>query len=110
MQVEKKEAGVPKALGLTFEQWVNERLGGYVKMSVAERIKAVEELKAEGHSGRDIASVLGVGETSVRRASTPSGAPDNKTANENNSADEAVAPNRAPVTGKFSTLMVKRSL
>jgi hypothetical protein len=40
---------VPKALGFTTEQWVNDRLGGYVKMSIAERREAVKELAAEGH-------------------------------------------------------------
>jgi protein gp37 len=59
--------GVPKALGLTTEQWVKDRIGGYVKMSIPARREAVAELAAEGQSNREIAKVLGVDETTVRR-------------------------------------------
>jgi hypothetical protein len=58
--------GVPKALGLTTEQWVNERLGGYVKLARDDRREAVKELKAEGHSNVEIGKVLGVAEGTVR--------------------------------------------
>ncbi len=40
-----KRLGVPQALGLTVDAWVNQRLGGYVRMSVEDRRKAVKELK-----------------------------------------------------------------
>lgn len=62
-----KKLGVPKALGLSTDQWVNDRLGGYVKLSVDDRRKAVAELKQNGESTRAIAEVLGVDERSVRR-------------------------------------------
>ncbi len=53
-----KNLGVPKALGLSTEDWVTQRLGGYIKLSIAERREAVAELKAEGASNREIAGVL----------------------------------------------------
>jgi hypothetical protein len=59
--------GVPKALGLSVEQWVQDRLGGYIKLSVSERREAVQELKKEGHSNRDVAAIVGVDEATVRR-------------------------------------------
>lgn len=52
--------GVPKALGLTTREWVRERLGGYVDMSIADRQKAVAELDDEGLSAQKTADVLGV--------------------------------------------------
>jgi N6-adenosine-specific RNA methylase IME4 len=59
--------GVPKALGLSTDQWVKERLGGYIKLSVEERRNAVAELKAEGHSQREIAAITGVDEITTAR-------------------------------------------
>jgi hypothetical protein len=53
--------GIPDALGLTTQEWVEHRLGGYVKLAIPERREAVRELVAEGMSQRQIASVLGVG-------------------------------------------------
>jgi len=61
-----KRLGVPKALGLTTEQWVNDRLGGYIKREVEERREIVKELVAEGMSQRGISEVLGVDEGTVR--------------------------------------------
>jgi hypothetical protein len=84
---------------MTVEEWVNERLGGYVKLAVPERHDAVIELKAEGHSNRDIASILGVGETSVRRATAPNGAPESEFPNETPVFDAGAAPNGAPESG-----------
>lgn len=56
-----KRLDVPKTLGLTTAQWVNDRLGGYVRLSVDERREAVKQLTAEGDSQREIADVLGIG-------------------------------------------------
>ncbi len=61
-----KRLGVPKALGLNTEQWVNDRLGGYVRQSVAERREAIKELTVEGESNRAIGKILGVDEGTVR--------------------------------------------
>jgi N6-adenosine-specific RNA methylase IME4 len=69
-----KRLGVPKALGLTTEQWVNDRLGGYVRMSVADARKAVTELSQEGHSIREIAEITGISKSAVGRA-VPNGTP-----------------------------------
>jgi len=91
-----KKLGVPKALGLSTEQWVRDRLGGYVRMSVADRRQAVSELAANGDSNREIASVLGVGEATVRRDTAPNDAPESEPAQEIKDLDDAAAPNGAP--------------
>jgi hypothetical protein len=52
--------GVPKALGLTVEQWVQGRLGGYVKLAVTERRPAVAALTTEGLSQRQVAACSGL--------------------------------------------------
>ena len=53
--------GVPKALGFeNTRQWVEERLGGYVKLSITERIEATKQLTDQGMSQREVADVLGV--------------------------------------------------
>ena len=62
-----KRLGVPQALGLTVQEWVEQRLGGYVRMSVAERRDAVTELAEEGCSQRGIAQVIGVTPATVNR-------------------------------------------
>ena len=59
--------GVPKALGLDVDAWVKQRLGGYVRLSVEERQPAVAELKAQGHSNREVAQIVGVDKETVRR-------------------------------------------
>lgn len=45
----------------------SERLGGYVRMQVPDRLKAVAELSKEGLSNVKVAEVLGIDETTVRR-------------------------------------------
>lgn len=64
LQAEK--LGVPKALGVTQNQWVNDRLGGYVKYEVDKRRAIVDELSKEGESNLAIAGALGVSEATVR--------------------------------------------
>src|SRR5690606_4836502 len=66
-----KKLGVPQALGLTVREWVETRLGGYVRMSIEERKQAVLELAEEGHSQREIGEVLGVSEATVNRDLKP---------------------------------------
>lgn len=61
-----KKLGVPKALGLSVDEWVHQRLGGYVRLSINDRREAVEELSDEGLSNRAIGEVLGVDESTVR--------------------------------------------
>jgi N6-adenosine-specific RNA methylase IME4 len=60
-----KRLGVPQALGLSVDQWVTQRLGGYVKMNVEDRRKAVSELAASGESTRSIADVVGTSKSTV---------------------------------------------
>jgi predicted transcriptional regulator len=62
-----QRVGIPEALGMTTKQWVTERIGNYVKLSVPERKEAVKELAAEGMTEREIAGVLGIGKTAVHR-------------------------------------------
>lgn len=60
-----EKLGVPKALGLSTRDWVEQRLGGYVRLSVEERHGAVKELTDEGLSTRQIAAVTGVSHMTV---------------------------------------------
>lgn len=62
-----KRLGVPKALGMEVDDWVQKRLGGYVKMSIAERREAVAELAADGMKEREIAAVIGASQSTVHR-------------------------------------------
>lgn len=62
-----KRLGVPKALGLSVEQWVSKRLGGYIRMNVEDRRTAAAELAADGHSTREIGDVLGVDHATAAR-------------------------------------------
>lgn len=59
--------GIPQALGLSTREWVEQRLGGYVRLSVSERREAVAELTAEGMSSPQIAEVIGVSDQTVLR-------------------------------------------
>lgn len=62
-----KALGVPKALGLTDEQWLQKYLGTYIQMGVAQRYDAVLAAKAAGLSNRKIAKAAGVVEGTVRK-------------------------------------------
>ena len=65
--------GIPEALGLTTQDWVEQRLGGYVRLTVSDRRKAAKELTAPpeeggmGMSGPEAADVLGVSDETVYR-------------------------------------------
>ncbi len=67
--------GVPAALGIITGEWVEGRLGGYVRLSLPERRAAVAELTGPGEDGgqglskREAAEVLGVSEGTVRNDS-----------------------------------------
>ncbi len=61
-----QQEGIPAALGLTTEEWVNKHLGGYVKMQVPDRRQAVAKLTRAGLSTRQIGAVLGVAKDTVR--------------------------------------------
>jgi len=61
--------GVPKALGLSTQEWVKQRLGGYVRQSIPDRRATTAEMRAEGYSPGEISAVLGVSEMTVSRDS-----------------------------------------
>ena len=61
-----KKLGVPKALGLTVREWVEVKLGGYVKTNAAERKEAALELKANGLNNVEVGGILGCDESTVR--------------------------------------------
>lgn len=75
--------GVPKALGLSTRDWVEQRLGGYVRMGINERKEAAKELADEGMKQREIAAVLGVSPMTVNRDLGP-------VSNDTGGNDEAV--------------------
>lgn len=90
--------GVPDALGMDTDDWVRERIGGYVRLGLDERRAAVKELTdPDGEfqlSQRQAAEVLGVGKDTVRRdllggASAP---PDGPPEGESDEATGASAP------------------
>jgi transcriptional regulator with XRE-family HTH domain len=62
-----KRLGVPEALELTTREWVEDRLGGYVRLSIPERREAVVELAEDGLSQREVAEVLGIDQATVSR-------------------------------------------
>jgi N6-adenosine-specific RNA methylase IME4/predicted transcriptional regulator len=52
---------VPKALGYrSTKEWVNQRVGGYIKIDIGERRELAKKLTGEGYSQRDAADILGV--------------------------------------------------
>src|SRR5262245_20869527 len=65
--------GIPAALGLSTRDWVEQRLGGYVRVSISDRRDAVAELTApeedagQGRANVEAADVLGISEPTVRR-------------------------------------------
>lgn len=83
-----EKLGVPKALGLSTEDWVKSRLGGYVRLSIAERREAVSELAEEGRSNRDIAGVLGVSKDTVRNDKAGDKSPGDQKNPKNNDGDD----------------------
>lgn len=63
--------GVPRKLGLTTEEWVKGRLGGYIRLEIEERRDAARQLTAEGHSQRETADILGVSPATVNADLSP---------------------------------------
>ena len=107
-----KRLGVPKALGMITEQWVNQALGGYVKMSIPERREAVKELAAEGCSTRDIEGILGVGHGIVIRDAGPNGpaaTPNGAEIDENSAATPCRRSTTPPSRLRRSALTGRRS-
>jgi phage N-6-adenine-methyltransferase len=67
--------GVPAALGLSTEEWVRGRLGGYTRLAVDERREAHRELSDQGLSQRQIAERTGVHRRTVERDLAGANAP-----------------------------------
>lgn len=59
--------GIPDALGLSTRDWVEQRLGGYVRLQISDRREAVAQLAEEGMTQREIADVIGVDRSTVTR-------------------------------------------
>ncbi len=63
--------GIPQALGLTTKEWVEHRLGGYVKLAITERRQVVKHLTdkvaqgGEGLGAPEAAEVLGVSDQTI---------------------------------------------
>jgi hypothetical protein len=87
---------IPKALGLSVDEWVKDRLGGYVKMSVAEGTGIALELKAEGYSNVAAAEILGVDEKMIRNYTSENSDVENKNSNKNNRGHETASENSEP--------------
>jgi hypothetical protein len=112
--------GAPEALGLTTEDWVKTRLGGYVRMAIPERREAAKELEGEGLSQRQIAAVIGVAQKTVDRdlseSSDSKPATPTHTSESNDSADddypevpgEYVDPDTGEVLGPNDAMRVLR--
>jgi transposase-like protein len=92
-----QKLGVPKALGLTTEEW-QERIGGYVRLSVPERREAVAELAEEGLSIRETAAVLGTSATTVHndQQAVQNGTPDSQNPTISGLEPEQVVQNGTP--------------
>lgn len=60
--------GIPAALEMSTREWVEQKLGGYVRLSIEERREAAKELtEGEGLSNVKAAEILGVSKDTVRR-------------------------------------------
>jgi hypothetical protein len=92
-----KRLGVPQALGLTTETWVQDRLGGYVRMSVEERRPAVKELSNDGYNNVEIGEVLGIDERTVRRDSSANAEPIEENTSNNNNKQPNGSANAEPI-------------
>lgn len=91
--------GVPAALGYAdTKAWVQERLGGYVRLSIEERREAVAELKEQGKSTREIAGVLGVSNSTVHEdiETVRNRTDDQPQADQDNGSESSAVRNRTP--------------
>lgn len=64
-----KKMGVPGALGMTLKQWTEERIGAKIKLSIEDRLAAINEIKGENPkiTQTDIAAVLGVSHDTISK-------------------------------------------
>lgn len=59
--------GIPAALGLGTEEWVEKYVGGHMRLRIDERRDAVAELTEGGLSTREIGEVIGVDHSTIVR-------------------------------------------
>ncbi len=93
------QQGIPLVLGMTTEEWVKERIGGYIRFSISDRREVVQELTSDGLSQREIAAVMGVDEKTVRNdvhSRAENSAPDVPKPAQNAGSGDAGAENSAP--------------
>ena len=89
--------GVPKALGLTTQEWTQDRLGGYTKLSITERREAVVELiEDEGMSQRQAALVLGVDQKTISNDLKKPTEENSSNSNDANGVEEHIEENSSP--------------
>lgn len=100
---------VPDALGMTNEDWVQERLGGYIRWSVSQRREAVRELSGERNesgryerSDRQVAEILGISTTTVVRDREVIEALERPVRSLETTKESAKKPVRSPETRKLS--------
>ena len=89
-----EKQGIPKALEMSTREWVQERLGGYIRLSIPERREAVAELSEAGMSTREIADVVGVDQSTVVRDANSSEDEEEYIGEESKVAVNASAPQR----------------
>lgn len=88
--------GVPKALGYgSTKEWVNKRVGGYIKIDIEERRGRTKALEADGYTQEQTAEILGVSQSTVsndinsNKDSDPSSENENATTRAANEAKRA---------------------
>lgn len=97
-----KRLDVPAALGLTTDQWVQDRLGGFVRLAMPERQEAARELTApidaggQGMTQREAADVLGVGPATVNRDLQPPVPHGTETTTSHAENEDQPVPNETP--------------
>jgi hypothetical protein len=86
--------GIPEALGLQLPEWV-QRIGGYIKYSIQERQKIVEELHSNGLSSPKIAQIVGAASNTIRNDMQAKGLP--RRAHHRTNVQPAKKPPESPV-------------
>jgi hypothetical protein len=102
--------GVPAALGLSTREWVEQRLGGYLRLSIPERREAVAELVGDGMTQREAADVLGVGSGTVARDLAPNGAAAKRETSSDAHSDGDAAPDGAAKPTQSDPLAMARDI
>ena len=81
---------------MSLDQWVSERLGGYIKLSIDERREAVKELVAEGRNNVEVGDILGSDGRTVRRDLSANAEPQEPASNKTNGLTSPNSTNAEP--------------